>query len=847
VHRDDTGLASFSPPAMPRPDTLESRPDRDAPAAPEFDEMVTGGGGLRPVWSALIGTLHALPDGVFAARAARVSRQYAETGIAYPGTGAQPVAPLLCPIPMLLPAAEWAVLADGLGQRARLLDAIAADLYGERRLLSEGLVPAHLVYANPRFLRPCCDIAPAGGVHVHAYAADLVRPPDGAWHVAADRLQAPGGIGAALQNRGVLVRTVPELFRAAPVRRLEPFFEMWQARLAGLAPAREDGRPARVALLTPGQFAPSFLEHVFLARQLGATLVEGGDLTVRDGRVHLKTLSSLQPIDVLLRFMDDDFTDPLELRSDSVLGVPGLLQAIRAGRVAMVNAPGASVVETPELRPLLPMLAERLLGETLRLASIPDEPAQSPEPPLSPGMDVRKAGVRQTGTWQTGTRQTGARQAGTWQTGDAALSREPDADAARRSMAPVWTEAGLVPRPVTLRMFLVHDGARYVAMPGGFARSSLPSGRRLVKDTWVAAGPDGQASDQRAGGAAAVLASGPGRVRITPVPDDLRSRTADDLFWLGRYAERLDNAARVLRAITLRLTGENVGPGEATEIRHMLSLLGELGLVEPVLAEMLPDGRALLAALPLAWGGDSPLGTLFAAVGRIAQTLRDRLSKDMDVVVLGPLQQARAALAQPQDADRMIGGFEALIGLVAAFGGMVSENMTQSSGWLFLDIGRRIERALFGAALLSELLDRTEREAEAPLDLALELTDSTITYHSRYLGAVQAGPVVDLLLSDPRNPRSVAFQLARIEGHLQDLARGFSRAEAPGAEAATSLLDALRATRLDALEQPGGRAALLHSLAGTSQRLYGLSDRLTRAYLSHTRMPMAVGYSSVRA
>ena len=783
---------------------LVSRPAGSAPP-PEFDEMVTGGGGLRPAWSALIGTLHALPEGVFAARAARVSRQFAETGIAYPGTGVPPAAaPLLCPIPMLLPAAEWERLAAGLDQRARLLDAVAADLYGPRRLVAEGLVPPALVYANPRFLRPCCDIAPAGGAFVHAYAADLARQPDGAWLVASDRLQAPGGIGSALQNRGVLVRTVPELFRATPVRRLEPFFEMWQARLAALAPAREDGgredgSPARVALLTPGKFAPSFLEHVFLARQLGATLVEGGDLTVRDGRVHLKTLSSLQPIDVLLRFMDDDFTDPLELRSDSMLGVPGLLQAIRTGRVAMVNAPGASVVETPALRPLLPALAGRLLGETLHLDSV------------SPTADTAIAG----------------------------------ADAALRSVAPVWTEGGLVPRPVTLRMFLVHDGRRYVAMPGGFAKSSLPSGRRLVKDTWVQA--DADPADPRPGGAPSVLSAGPGRVRITPVPDDLRSRTADDLFWLGRYAERLDSAARVLRAVTLRLTSENLGPGEAAEIGHMLGLLGELGLVEPMLAEMLPDGRALLAALPRAWGGDSPLGDLFAAVGRIAQTLRDRLSKDMEVVVLGPLQQARAALALPQDADRMIVSLEALIGLVAAFGGMVGENMTQSSGWLFLDIGRRIERALYGAALLSELLDGTEREGEAPLDLALELSDSTITYHSRYLGVVQAGPVVDLLLSDGRNPRSVAFQLARIEGHLRDLARVFSRVEAPGAEAATALLDALRATRLERLEQPPARAALLHSLAGTSQRLYGLSDRLTRAYLSHTRMATAVGYGSVRA
>ncbi len=786
-------------------------------AAPaEFDEMVTGSGELRPAWSALIGTLHAMSDGVFAARTARVSRRFAETGIAYPAADGAPAggpsraAPLLCPIPMLLPGAEWEALADGLAQRARLLGAIAADLYGERRLLAEGRLPAALVYANPRFLRPCSGMAPAGGTHVHTYAAELVRLADGAWHVAADRLQAPGGIGAALQNRGVLVRTLPELFRAAPVRRLEPFFEMWQARLAALAPHRASGGRARVALLTPGQFAASFLEHVFLARQLGATLVEGGDLTMRDGRVHLKTLSSLQPVDVLLRFMDDDFTDPLELRSDSMLGVPGLLQAIRAGRLAMVNAPGASVVETPALRPLLPALASHLLGERLLLPSAPDphpaDPGAAPAPP--------------------------------W----------------RRSVAPVWTEQGLSPRPVTLRMFLVHDGTDYVAMPGGLTESSQPgppgepAGRRLVKDTWVGtsgARPGRATGDEMRGGGQSLPAAA--RLRITPVPDDLRSRTADDLFWLGRYAERLDNAARVLRAATLRLTSESVGPGEATEIRHMLALLVELGLVEPSLVEMLPDGRALLAALPLAWTVGSPLGDLFASVGRIAQTLRDRLSKDMETVVLGPLQQARVLLARPQDADRMILALETLIGLIAAFGGMVGENMTQSSGWLFLDIGRRIERALFGSAMLSELLDHTEREAEAPLDVALELSDSTITYHSRYLGSVQAGPVVDLLLSDRRNPRSVAFQLARIEGHLHDLARTFSRAEAPEADLAAALLDALRATRIDALDEPGARAALLHSLAGTRQRLHGLSDRLTRAYFSHTRMPTAIGYAATRA
>ncbi len=329
--------------------------------------------------------------------------------------------------------------------------------------------------------------------------------------------------------------------------RLEPFFELWAARLAQLAPPRPDGAPPRVAVLTPGPFSPAFVEHVLLAQQLGCLLVEGGDLTMRDGAVLLKTLGALQRVDVLLRCMDDDFVDPLELRSDSVIGVPGLLQAVRAGRLALLNPPGSSVVESPALRPHLPALSRRLLGEELRLPSVP----------LS---------------WESA--------------------------GAPRSEAPCWGASGLEPRAVTLRLFALHDGAGFTVLPGGCAEGTR-DGRRVLKDLWLVAG------DLRAPVAppARPPAPPPG-----PAPDDLRSRNADDLFWLGRYAERLDGAARLVRAAALRLLSEAVGPGERAELAHLVRLLGAAGLAGPALAEVVPEGHALLPALRGAWAGGRAAG-----------------------------------------------------------------------------------------------------------------------------------------------------------------------------------------------------------------------------------------------
>jgi len=758
----------------------------------EYDEMVSGDGMIRPEWRALIGSLQAMPEGALAERVARIYRHYEDVANPYNIDGDRRKVETRRPfdlVPMLLSAVEWSRIEAAVIQRAHLLDAILADLYGKRLLVAEGVLPAALLHANPRFLRPCCGID--HGPFVQALATDLIRRPDGSWCVAADRLQALSGIGFAWQNRGMLARIVPEIFRSCPVRRIEPFFELWQAALSELAPDRS--HPPRIAVMTPGPFNASYFEHVYLARNLGALLVEGADLTFRDHCVYVKTLGRLQRIDVVLRFLEDDFCDPLELRANSVLGVAGLLQAIRAGKVAMVNMPGAGLAETPALRPFLPLLSQKLLGEALAMPSA--------EPHMPPS-----------------------------------------------SVVPVWTPEGLFPQPVTLRVFLCRFGDTYRAMPGGYAL--VPHQNTDVvtpiahmgmsKDVWVLAGEDDAI---QLGSRTAPLP-----LHQERAPDVLRSRMADDLFWLGRYTERLDQTARLMRSLSYRLAVDRFGPGQRQETQHLLQLLIAGGMVDPGAADILPDSGGLLLAISMAWSREKVLYGIFREIERIAQSLRDRFSNDLWRVVVDLLREARHELEQrPREVDRFIEGLDGLLNVIAAFNGMASENMTRNSGWRFLDIGRRLERALSGAATLEELLHAGPQEMESAFGLALELFDSAITYRSRYLGALQPGPVLDLVLADDSNPRAMAFQIAIIARHLAALAAEFEQVK-PDQALILQIREALRTAPISGLDGPGGyeeRQNLIVLCGTIRDQLLTLSDMLTRTYFSHIRMPHAVGYRSM--
>ncbi|MGE4013208.1 MAG: circularly permuted type 2 ATP-grasp protein, partial [Alphaproteobacteria bacterium] len=535
-----------------------------------FDEMASGRGVIRPHWRDLIATVWSMPPGQIAEKMARARAQFAEADefLAIYGKETRRPAWTFDLLPLILPEAEWQGLTEGLAQRARLLDMILADIYGPQDLIKERFIPPYLVYANPEFLRPMRHVKPiGGGPYLYFYAADLVRSPDGGWRVFADRTQAAAGVGYALRNRRVMARTFPEVFRAAPVRRLQPFVDQWQDSLRRVGSSLH-ADPHSV-LLTPGPYNNAYFEHVYLARELGITLAQGSDLTVRDDKVYLKTLEGLLRIDVIYRRLDAAFADPLELRDDSALGIAGLVQAQRAGNVAVVNMPGSAVIETPAYAPFLPSIARRLLGEELKLPAVTTwwcgqaaplaevksrlegfvlRPAFAPDPePIeAERLDATKRAMF-----------------------DIDLATHPERYVAlervTHGVVPTMSDGGMVPQPIVLRVALVwHDG-NWHALPGGVARvvgadklyrSTLRHGG-IAKDVWVLTGepqdvyvPSAKRSSADTRRAKAAL----------------QSRAADDLYWLGRYAERLDTGARLFRAVLNRMVGGGLGARDFAEL-----------------------------------------------------------------------------------------------------------------------------------------------------------------------------------------------------------------------------------------------------------------------------------------
>jgi uncharacterized circularly permuted ATP-grasp superfamily protein/uncharacterized alpha-E superfamily protein len=752
----------------------------------QIDEMVDGKGGLWPQWRAVLGAFSALGEGGLVERSHRLDRAFEEEGVtsllpkrelaresthaagAEEGTDPKRDTWRCDPVPLPLPAAEFAALEAGLAQRARLLEAVLQDLYGPATLLSSGLLPPALVYANPGFLRPCCQ-GPAGQ-RLQFYAADLVRGPDRTWRVLADRTAAPAGAGYARENRRVLARVVPEVFRPMQVRQLRPFFEVWQDALQRLSP--NPANPS-IALLTPGVGDAQWFEHMFLSRELSCGLVEGDDLTVRNGRVYLKTLRGLQPIDVLLRRVDGALVDPLELEVGSMKGVTGLLDAWRGGTVRIVNDPGTALAEAPALAAFLPQIAKQLLGEELLLGGVPTMWLGHPQARALLAQDPSRWLIRPA---LDGTA-AGRRLAALPPAELALLLRqieERPADYAATpwippSVAPCASPTGLVPRPFVMRLFLVYDGRDWQAMQGGLARvletDGVIAGRLprqgLSKDVWVLneegadiVGPN-------------VLTAPPLAIRRTS--GELPSRVADNLFWLGRYVERLENSARLVRSTLQRVGRGTPLPRDAAELQALSRCMVHVGLID---TDTGPLGGRILAEAVLASVRDGGLiARQFARVGRLTESARDRLTGDMYTTFTQSLREAHAAA---QAAGRSLDDLShAMIGILrfsAAVAGVAAENMVRGGGWLFLDLGRRIERAQAVSAEVASALDLPPNRIEPGLRLVLELCDSAITYRSRYLTVLQPAPVLDLVLADEGNPRALAFQLAAMRKRIEEVA-----------------------------------------------------------------------------
>lgn len=820
--------------------------DRYQPVPGVYDEMFAPDGRMRSQWHQFAGLLDALGPRELSRRWEQARRLIHEDGVTYNVHGdphGRDRRWELDALPLLMPSDEWTVLSAGLAQRARLLNAILVDLYGPQQMVREGLVPSELVFGHPGFLRPCQGWTVPSNCYLYLYAAHLARSPAGAWWVVADRTEAPVGAGYAVENRIVISRMIPHVFHHCQVQRLAGFFITLRDTLRGLA-ARHRDNPQTV-LLSPGPASPTYFEDSYLARYLGYTLVEGEDLTVRDGRVFLKTLGGLIGVDVVLRRVRQEDCDPLELGGNSRLGVPGLTHAARRGNVVLANALGSGLVESPALMAFLPALSQRLLGEPLQLPSVEtwwcgDEKSLAFVLGRLDRLVIRSAvgdpagqSVHGASLSKTEKEELAAR-----------IQAAPDKFVAQelvvRSGVPLWSSGELAGGHVALRTFSVASADGYQVLPGALAHVSASpqtlGGSMFVgqrsKDVWVLA--DGPV-------AAVTLLQPPG----TPLAprrsgNDLPSRVVDSLFWLGRHVERAESSARLLRSIFTRLISENA-PGDLSELAVLFRALTGSSPA-PNQTGAADSGASALELQVLAFLYDQQhrgsLLSVLTALGRVATVVRDRISLDTWRIlkrIEGDFHPGYP-LGVVSLAD-VLAMLNQMILNCSAFSGVSMENMTRGPGWQFLDVGRRIDRAMAMIGLLRTTLFIPAANEHAVLEALLEIADSSMTYRNRYATNLQLTPVLDLLMTDETNPRSIAYQLAALAAHVERLPRQQSDSLLSDEQRIViSVLSAIRLADVGALgeaDSNGIRQQLEKFLHHSAAQLCDLASGISHKYLVH--------------
>jgi uncharacterized circularly permuted ATP-grasp superfamily protein/uncharacterized alpha-E superfamily protein len=792
-----------------------------------FDEIFDRDGRVRPHWRPFLGMLAGLGAKEIGRRFAAADRHLHESGVFYRVYEDEDGATRpwqMSHVPLLIDPTEWQVLRDGLIQRAELLEAILADAYGPANLVREGRLPAAIVAGNPEFLRPLVGVAPAGGYHLRFYGVDVGRSPDGHWWVLGDRTQAPSGAGYALENRLAISRAMPDIYRELHVERLAPFFQAFQAELSALS-RRDD---SRVCVLTPGPMNETYFEHAYLARYLGFLLVEGEDLTVRDDGVFVRTVSGLRRADVLVRRLDADFADPLELNARSRLGVPGLVQAVRDGTVVIANALGAGVVEARALLSFLPALAPAVLGRELALPNIAtwwlgQQAARDAVVDRLDEMVLASAFLGELPGHHERPEVLGA-------------SLEPEErkrileqiahrgidfvakEAVHLSTTPVWRDGRLEPRPFTLRLFLARASDGWRVMPGGFVRVANDLDARAVSlqrgghtgDAWVL-------SDKPV--AATTLLPAPDRIAITRATDGLPSRAAANLFWLGRYVERAEATLRLVRALVNR-----AGDSDEAAMLAVESICDLLGAWDAVPTD-LPNTKPVLAASAALQRHDltGALPFIVGAAQSAASVIRDRFSPDAWRALTDLSELINEPLDPTPTESAIFERSNAALRIIASFSGLAQENMSQLAGWRFLELGRRIERAIATSRFVRQFAFAPE--LAGGLDLLLELADSQITYRRRYVMVAAPAPVVDLVVLDPNNPRSVAYQLGRIETQLAVLPKRNAEGRlSPPEQIATALATQIRTADAAALNAG--------TFEGVEDTLMRLADVIASTYFT---------------
>jgi len=838
--------------------------DSYQPTANAYDELTAGTGKVRSRWQPVLEAFAAMGGDARQAAQDKAQRLMVENDVTFSALDDRDTSRQwrLDLFPLLIGQDEWSVIERGAIQRTVLLNRLLADLYGAQHVLKERLLPPGLVFGNSQFLRPCTSIAVRDDLHLNFVAYDIARSGDGRWWVVSDRTQAPSGAGYALENRVVSSQSLPELFAEHNVRRLASFFRAFSERFLSLSTRDQP----QAVFLSPGPSKQNYFEHAYLARYLGFSMVEGSDLTVRDDRVYLKTVEGLKRVDLIMRRINSDLCDPLELRTDSRVGVPGLVQAARAGKVTIGNALGSGLVESDSFLSFLPGLSKRLLDEELVMPSLAtwwcgQEGERRYVLDHLDELIVRRVSSSRS-LFPRG-------QEGLFTPEMSAADREHLIREIERnghefigqeqlslSAAPTWANANaLRAAPVVLRVYVAATSKGYEVMPGGLTRvadgidptaSWLELGD-VSKDTWLL-------SDQPVE-QFSLLAQRQANQRLHRGGRDLPSRAADSLFWLGRYTERAEGAVRLLRSLVSRLGGEMgssrtiVSPERVVAMliaqKHLSARRGRLAIeegreaVQEELWTILFDHEC-----------KDGLATVLGNVQRNAEAVRERLSYDTFRILRDLTEVSQQwELTRGHETDDALRLLNRLIQYLAAFNGMVAENMTHGYGWRFLDMGRRLERTRAMIQMIQQLAVRGDAQAGGELELLLELADSTITYRGRYHAAPQLPAVLDLLLCDETNPRSAVYQIATLDDHIAHLPSG--------AEEGIMTADQRRVTRLknelkllDPVELGAGavrfdtRIDLDRLLRRVERDVHELSDDIAQRFFSHSSATRVGGAAS---
>ncbi len=836
-------------------------PPAGTPAPRRYDEMTGTSGTLLPGWAEIADPLDAIGGDGLSGLAGLVDRLLEDDGVTYTPVSAgqkmaaQPQRWELDPVPLLVDAADWSDLEAGLVQRSQLLDAVLTDVYSARRVLTSGLLPPELIFEHDHYLRQAHGITIPGAHQLFFHAADLYRGPDGSFEALGDRTQAPSGAGYAMADRRVVSRVLPGLFRRSAPRGLGNYFHSILGSLHAVAPTGAEH--PRVVVLSPGTHSETAFDQAFLASILGLPLVESADLTVRGGRLWMRALGRYEPVDVVVRRVDAAWSDPLDLRPDSQLGVAGLTEACRRGTVTVVNSLGSGVLENPGLLPYLPVLARQLLGEELKLQSVPtfwcgDAVSRSHVLAHFEQMVLRPSGP---GSSVVPALLSGAEQS-QWRDRVAAEpTRWVGQQRAAFSEAPVAGPDGLAAQRVGLRVFTVAHQSGYVAMPGGLGRviddrvlsgfgpseAAIPTGPSVAKDIWI--------RSVRAEMSASVeplraLDSGP-LAEPVEMAAAASPRVLEDLFWLGRYAERTEDITRLLitareLADTFRFRPYDPGSGS---VQVLLSAVSAVSAAYPPLPHGAdPGSRMRQLVLDAATPGT--VAQSLAGLQEAARAVRDQLSGDTWMVLAG-VDRAIAELGgSPDDSGAVLQTTHAaILSGMLALSGLASENMVRDPGWQLMDIGRRLERGQQLAALMRATLTQVHpADVESiVIESVLAVAESGLTYRRRYRGRVQVGTVLELLMLDAGNPRSLAYQVNSIADSLKHLpdASGTSRPERLTEELAATLRRA-RPAEMDDMDRSGSRAELADFLTDVHDALRNLADAIAAAHFWRSRpmLPM---------